>query len=277
LAGWWLPALRPKGLADRPENWAKRTIVLCHGIGSGRQRQLPLAHHFVQRGFNVFLFDFRAHGNSDGMFVSYGDRERLDVLAAVKWVRANHPHESGEIFGVGVNTGAVALLGAAADPELGQQINAIALYEPYARFRELSRDVARWLLTPPLAWIATHVSMPMASLHAGSNLLAFAPVHDAGKVWSRPVLVVHGQGATFTPALQSMDVYQQLWQPKEQFWPAENYSANRARLRGAASYPAIMTELFRIYIGTSEDICDDPGVRAATLEFFERARRVPVI
>ena len=45
----------------------------------------------------------------------FGDLARRDVLAAVRWVRAQHPDESHKVVGLGLNTGAAArsLLGRA--------------------------------------------------------------------------------------------------------------------------------------------------------------------
>jgi alpha/beta superfamily hydrolase len=43
---------------------------------------------------NVLLFDFRSHGDSDGHTISLGRHERLDVLAAVHYLRAQRAEQA---------------------------------------------------------------------------------------------------------------------------------------------------------------------------------------
>ncbi len=106
LAGWWIvppvPSLADAtpnqtasggtGGTDHEENEnGNAVVIICHGVGSCKERQVGLAWLLVRRGFNVLLFDFRGHGQSEGNLITYGDRERLDVLAAVRWLRQEHP------------------------------------------------------------------------------------------------------------------------------------------------------------------------------------------
>ena len=70
-------------------------------VAAGIERELELARYLVDRGYNILVFDFRGHGQSGGNFISYGIRERFDVLAAISWIRANHQPESQRLFPVG--------------------------------------------------------------------------------------------------------------------------------------------------------------------------------
>jgi alpha-beta hydrolase superfamily lysophospholipase len=90
--------------------------LLCHGLGSSKSNALPVAEHLLRAGYNVLAFDFRAHGESAGHVSTFGARERLEVLAAVEWLRRERPRQSERIFGVGASMGAAALVAAAADP-----------------------------------------------------------------------------------------------------------------------------------------------------------------
>ena len=279
LTAWWIPvtANPPDTDPDIAPQWATRTVILCHGLASGKENLLPLASFLHERGFNVLLFDFRAHGQSDGNFITYGDRERLDVLAAAHWVKANHPDRAQRLFGVGINTGAAALIAAAADPADGRVIDALVLCEPYARFKTLAQTIADDTLPLPVAWLVRNISLPLASLHTGHHLNAFAPQDFALDLWPRPVLIIHARSVTCIPVDQQMDLYREIPQPKEQFWPAENLPAARDRLRRAAGDTAMLTEMLRQWLGTSTMITDDPGVRDVTLRFLRDAQPTPVI
>ena len=66
---------------------------------------------------NVLLFDFRGHGDSDGHTISLGRHERLDVLAAVHYLRAQRAEQARTVMGLGISMGASALTHAAAEIE----------------------------------------------------------------------------------------------------------------------------------------------------------------
>jgi len=278
LSGWWIDAAKlPRGIhPELAEDWGKRTVVLCHGIGSAKERQLDLAKYLSARGYNVLVFDFRGHGQSAGNFISYGVRERYDVMAAIAWAKAQHPIEAEHLFAIGSNCGAAALLGAAVEKGPGEQLEGIVLYEPFARFDEVMRENAKRILPGPASWLVRWISVPLASLHAGANLDGFAPVEMIDQVWPRPVLIVQGRAETFVSPEQSMDLYQQASQPKEQFFPADNYYQQRERARRYAG-ARLLSEMFKQFAGTADPIGDDAGVRYRTMRFLHDARPVPIL
>lgn len=271
LSGWWVPAAAPPGglLPDQATRWAQRSVILCHGVGSGKERQHSLGAALAANGYNVLAFDFRAHGDSGGNLISYGDRERYDVLAAVRWLRQNRAAASKRIYGIGVNTGAAALLAAAAEPGEGAAIDALVLCEPYARFETLADGIARRTLPGPVAWLVHHVGLPLAGLHAGADLRNFRPVDFAPSVWPRPVLVIFGRAQTFVPISEQLEVFRAATAPKDSYWPADNYEQSRSRLQEARTEAAVLTTMFRVWLGLRDSIEDDPGVQQRAMRFLE--------
>jgi uncharacterized protein len=280
VAGWWIPARpEPAGThGEAADQWGQRTVLLCHGVGAGKEHMLGLAWLLASRGYNVMAFDFRGHGGTGGNFISYGDRERQEVLAALAWVKANHPLQAQRVYGLGMNMGAAALLAAAAEPR-GEQIDALVLYEPYARFQSLANHTAQRILPRGVAWVFERFSLPIASLHAGADLASFSPAEHASRIWPRPVLVVHGRGETFVPASEGIDLYHQAMFPKEQFWPSDTYLASRARLRRLADHheSIMLIHMFRDWLGTQHNLTSDPGAQYRTLKFLRAAEPVPVL
>jgi alpha-beta hydrolase superfamily lysophospholipase len=229
VTGWWIPA------AGGP---SARTVLLCPGATGGMAGALRLvARHpgepgqpdqpgLRDDGYNVLAIDFRGHGDSGGQLVSYGDLERRDVLGAVRWLQATHPTEARRILGLGVSTGAAALLAAAADPSpFGQSIDAVAVYAPYDRLDHLVRTTVDAVpvappygpisLPPPLGWLIEHVGLPMAGLQVGADLPAFAPVDAAAELWPRPLLVLHGMNDEVIPFRAGQAVYNAASGPKD--------------------------------------------------------------
>ncbi|HEX8911379.1 MAG TPA: alpha/beta fold hydrolase, partial [Humisphaera sp.] len=229
LSGWWIPARPPPAAAADPE-WGKRTVVLCHGWGGSKGSDLALARDLWANGYNVLAFDFRAHGQSGGQVTSFGDRERHDVLGAVRWVRAAHPEQCGRLYGVGMTSGGAALVAAAADdsPE-GRAFDAVALVGTFDAFSSVTDDALSTYAAPPLRWLLRHVGLPLASLHAGSDLTAFAPADLIDRLAPRPVLVIQsrGDGLGTSPAVARVSfesgrrLYQRASQPKLRLWVGE--------------------------------------------------------
>lgn len=55
LAGWWIPANRPRG-----------TVVYCSGNAGNIGGRAHLAPEFFRRGYNLLLWDYRGYGKSGG-------------------------------------------------------------------------------------------------------------------------------------------------------------------------------------------------------------------
>ncbi|MFI5381545.1 MAG: alpha/beta hydrolase [Tepidisphaerales bacterium] len=271
LSGWFLPA--PGKPAD---NGGATTVLICHGVGSRKQQQLGLAEFLVGQGYNVMLFDFRAHGASGGNAFSYGVRERLDVLAAARQVRQRYPDRARRIVGLGMNTGAAALVMAAADRE-GDLIDGLVVVEPWAGFDGMATEVSRQLLPAGLRQVARWVSLPLASCHAGAWLGSWDLAASADALWPRPVLVIHGRGQTFVAPMQEMQLYQWLPGPRDEFWPSDNYQISRTRVKSVRNDADLVKLLFRQWMGLVDPTTGDAGARARIIEFLHDARPQSVI
>ena len=157
------------------------------------------------------------------------------MLGAVRWLRQTRPDAARRIVGLGVSTGAAALLAAAADPSpAGQAIDAVAVYAPYDRLDRAVASTIAPFAPPPLAWLTEHVALPLASLQVGSRLSAFSPADAARNLWPRPVLVVHGMNDELVPFEQGQAVYDAASEPKQSLWigqcrHAESLDSDAAR------------------------------------------------
>jgi len=88
LRAWWMPA---------PS--AKAAIILVHG-GGDDNRSLPyadglaLARDLVAHGYAVLALDLRNYGESDASpeGVTFGDLESNDLIGAMSYLTARHPH-----------------------------------------------------------------------------------------------------------------------------------------------------------------------------------------
>ena len=80
IRGWWVRHQDPKGVA-----------VLVHGYLMNRSELAPLAVYLFTKGWSSLVLDLRAHGRSGGRKSTLGVKERMDVMAAARRVRAENP------------------------------------------------------------------------------------------------------------------------------------------------------------------------------------------
>jgi pimeloyl-ACP methyl ester carboxylesterase len=114
--GWFFPGFR-----------GAPTIVLCHGYESSRGELLTLVSALQDHQYNVFTFDFAAHGANAGIS-TLGYRETDEVRAAIDVLAARNDIDPAR-FGVwGYNLGAYAVL---REAESDKRIRALVLDSVY--------------------------------------------------------------------------------------------------------------------------------------------------
>src|SRR5947199_6513436 len=114
--GWFFPGVR-RG----------PTVVLCHGYESSRGELLTLVSALQDHQYNVFVFDFAAHGANDGV-TSFGYREADEVRAAIDTV-AQRGDVDPASFGLwGYNLGAYSAL---REAEGDKRVRALVLDSAY--------------------------------------------------------------------------------------------------------------------------------------------------
>jgi pimeloyl-ACP methyl ester carboxylesterase len=191
LSGWFIPARN-----------SDRVIVFVHGKDSCRSCEfingaLDFASDMHERGFNVFMFDLRGHGQSSAARVSFGLREKNDVLGAVDWLKAKG-FGAGKIGVLGVSLGSASAAYAAAEEPA---ISALVIDSGFADFGTLAGDVLRrssnsaTLLLPALSAFSNAL--------AGVNGLASQPVAQIPGILPRPIMIIHGADDRLIPPAQA--------------------------------------------------------------------------
>jgi uncharacterized protein len=121
-------------------------IVLAHDLGGSRGDLLNAAVILNRAGYSLLLLDLRRHGGSQAAMTTLGAKERLDVLAAVRYVRERPGARAEHVGGWGVGMGAYALAAAALEaPEL----HALALDSLYPDVATAADRLLAGRLPPP--------------------------------------------------------------------------------------------------------------------------------
>lgn len=204
LRGWFL---------DSPG--ARATVIVVHdleGTRAGSDRALlRLQRDYVRKGFSVFAFDIRGHGESAGRRDSLGCQERLDVQAAVAYVRRRVGRSPILLHGFGF--GASLALEAAAN---GADVTAVIADSPFLSMREWAR--LRFAHIPrPLFALA--LRMTGWCFRAGAD--ALAPIKIVDRI-AHPVLFIHNEGDEVVPVSHTVNLAAASLDPRDRVWVAND-------------------------------------------------------
>lgn len=120
--GWFFPGLR-----------GAPTVILCHGYESSRGELLTLVSALQDHQYNVFVFDFAAHGSNAGL-TTFGYKEADEVRSAIDAIAKRNDVDPAR-FGVwGYNLGAYAAL---REAEKDPRVRALALDSVYDQPKQM--------------------------------------------------------------------------------------------------------------------------------------------
>lgn len=196
--------------AFMPGDGKRPGVVVCHGYFRDHREGMDIALALNEAGYNVFLFDFRGSGRSEGQHTTAGYLEVWDIVAAVAWLR---DRIGGRPVGVlGLSMGAAAAITAAT--ETGD-ISAIMADSPFAHLqgvmREKVREIVPHPLLEPLAWASINIGDTIS----GGNHRRVRPVDSIRTLDSTPVMVIYGESDEYISSAQIDELIQAATGPKE--------------------------------------------------------------
>ncbi|MBI2658539.1 alpha/beta fold hydrolase [Candidatus Woesearchaeota archaeon] len=198
LNGWFLP-----------NNKTKATIIVMHGYPADKANLLGISE-FLAKDFNVFLFDFRSFGESEGKYTTAGYLERNDLLGAINYLQKEKNITKIGLYGFSLG-GAVALM---ANHE---NVKAIVADSAYARLSHMVRHMYRifFVLKYPLAYLTKLYGM----LFLRINLDDASPADNIKNI-KIPILLIHAEKDSQIPISESYLLHDA--NKKAELWIVEN-------------------------------------------------------
>ena len=157
-----------------------RTIIVLHGYPYDKGTAFPTAM-FLAKESNLFFFDFRYLGRSEGTHTSFGFHERKDVAAAMRYLREKNQTRIG-LFGFSFG-GAIALMEAEAS-----EVDAVVSDSSFASLDSIiSQTYSHFLIFRPLFEALTKI---MAKTVLGIDTASISP-ENAVRSLNIPLMVIH--------------------------------------------------------------------------------------
>jgi fermentation-respiration switch protein FrsA (DUF1100 family) len=244
LHGWLLPP--PPG---------GPVALICHGFGTNRREGQDLLPWLLEAGCGALLFDFQAHGESEGRTTTVGLRELDDFRAAVRLVQ-NRLGEDHPLVAIGLSMGAsVAIMGAAVEPA----IRGVLSDSGFATLRSaVGRSFRVFFRLPPRVFVRP--TLWFAERFTGGRIAGVLPLESVAAIAPRPLLLIQGTDDGIVDPADAQLLYAAASEPK-QLWIVPDCGHVQARNLHPEEYRRRLLEL----LARVAPRAPDTAVKAAAL------------
>ncbi len=193
LNGWFF-----KGKGD-----VKGAVLFLHGYSENISTQARVILWLVDAGYDVFIFDYRGHGRSEGepsIGRVHGDAAAaLDELMNMKDARLDKG-----VFLFGQSMGGSIAVHTAANSKHKAAIRAVMLDAPFASFQRIAKERAA---STYKTRILNYLVFLLDDSHNALDWI--------GKVAPVPVLIAHGDKDEIVDISHAYALYEKAGEPKE--------------------------------------------------------------
>lgn len=231
LNGWWIPA------GNSPF-----TIIFLHGFNGSMDPDLKYAPHFHQSGYNILMFDFRAHSRSKGNATSLGAIEVSDAEAAIKYT---HDRGSKSIGLLGFSMGGrVALLTAAEIPGISAVVSDGG---PVRLSTAINEELKQKSIPCGFRQLLTWMIVVGASLRVKRNLFSQDPIKVGPKLKNIPILFIHAEKDPYTN-IQDLQNLRTTIGDKAEIWTIQGVGHRETDVPDLENYLERITAFFDAYM-----------------------------
>ena len=159
----------------------KDAIIILHGYPADKRDMLSFAAG-LHEDYTLLLLDMRYFGKSEGVYTTFGVKERGDVSIAIDFLESRG-YKSVGILGFSLG-GAVGILTAAED----ERVKAVASYASFADLPTLGVDVYSrlFIFKKPMV----ELMILWSRILFGASVQDISPV-EVAQTLSIPVLIIH--------------------------------------------------------------------------------------
>ena len=191
------------------------TLFLCHGYHSSKEGFWRFATLFPS--FNLFFFDFRAHGESSGEIITFGCHEYKDVLAASKYLKSNinlPQNKKIPTFIIGISMGGAAAIKAT---KFDSSICDALIID--SSFTDLKTTL--YTSFPVKSSLPSYPFLPvmekMLDYFGNCNITNMKPINHIKKI-QQPIFFIHSCSDIMIPANNSIRMYKEAKNKNSKIW-----------------------------------------------------------
>lgn len=184
------------------------TILVLHGNAENISTHVNSVLWLVREGYDLFAFDYRGYGMSEGKTTING--VHLDADAALETL-LNLPEANKErVFVLGQSIGGAIAVYTMANSKYKERVRGLIIDSAFSGYRRIAREkLAAFFLTWPLQY-------PLSSLFNND----YTPENKIEQISPVPLLIIHGDLDRVVPVHHSSILYEEALEPKE-LWIAK--------------------------------------------------------
>jgi len=206
LHGWFIPAVKSP---------AKATIFYLHGNAQNISTHLRAVWWLPHYGYNVFMFDYRGYGYSQGEPSLAGLHQ--DVLAAMDYLFTKLPVDKDRVIIYGQSLGASLAITATPRSRFFHQVRGVIVEGAFTSYRLVAREAMdKWWLTWAFQW-------PLSFTISDE----YRPIDAIASISPKPLLIIQGADDMVIERHHSKDLFDAAKQPKQR-WIVKGAGHNNA-------------------------------------------------
>lgn len=218
LSGWFIPA---KGNA-------LGTVIHFHGNAQNMSAHYSFVSWLPSNGFNLFVFDYRGYGQSEGEVSRDGVFE--DSVAAVNYVKTRSDLEQNKIILFGQSLGGANALAVAGREQI-EGICGVLSESAFSSYKSVAIDHAGML-------------KPLALMFIGND---YSPKKWIDQIAPTPLVLIHGTQDQVVEYKHAEKLFKYAEQPKE-LWIIKNGRHTEALGRFRIQMAPRILELFQQWV-----------------------------
>lgn len=196
------------------EDYNNKTIILIHWHESNHIAMYPIAEKFLEQGWNVVLYDQRAHGKNTAKTVTFGYLESLDLHQVVDFI---FQKSNGAIIGaLGQSMGAATLAYYSGKEHASQHLDFAVIDSSFSgMYDEIYWEVSKAKFPLP--------SKALTTLGSGFCKLiynySFSDIDIVEEIGSNsiPTLVLHSKSDQKCPFYMGQELFDLIPHSKKEF------------------------------------------------------------
>lgn len=229
------------GYLLKPEKPSKLFAFCAHGYRcEGRREFSGISQYYLSRGFNVFLVDHRAAGESEGKYLGFGYYEAKD---SVKWLHFLNDTFGNDISIVihGVSMGSATVMLMSSDENLPENVKLTVADCGYtSAWDEFTYKLADLKIPEkPLLPIVNAINIKKAGYDFKKDTNALESVKHA----RLPMLFIHGGADKFVPTFMVYLLFDACSHPVKDMMVVEGADHASSYVVGTQQYGAKIDEM----------------------------------
>ena len=179
-------------------------VIYLHGNSSSRMEGKKIGYYLLNKGIDLFVFDFPGCGKSEGEYISLGYHEKEDVKIIVDYVEKLPGVGNIAIWGRSMGA-ATALLYSYSD----ERIKCQCVDSPFSDFKELAIQLCKKQINIPEVILNTILFFIKKTVRKKNDMDIdkIKPI-DCAEISKTPTFFIHAMKDELIPYTHTLEIYE---------------------------------------------------------------------